>query len=267
MHILLIGYGKTSQKLAKQLFQQQQQISTISRSAKTDTFATHHIQDVHRLDLSTFEPIDAVYVLLSPNDSSVEAYQYTYLDSVAPIIRALKAHPVQRIMLVSSTRVYGENQGQEINDDSAIVANDRQGEILYAMEQAYRAAYPQELVVLRPSGIYGASVERLKNMAIRMQSYSNVHWSNRIHIDDLVACLAQMIHVEQPDHSYILTNNDPRPLHEILMWFQQQLNRPILKLESDKVTGKKLYATRLQKIGVKLKHSNCFRDYLALLKG
>ena len=64
MHILFIGYGKTSQRVAKHLFEQGHHISTISRSAKTDCYATHAIQDIHQLDLSTFAPIDVVYVLL-----------------------------------------------------------------------------------------------------------------------------------------------------------------------------------------------------------
>jgi len=57
MHILFIGYGKTSERVAKQLFEQGHQISTISQSPKTDSFATHLIQDVHQLDLTAVAPI------------------------------------------------------------------------------------------------------------------------------------------------------------------------------------------------------------------
>lgn len=74
-----------------------------------------------------------------------------------------------------------------------------------------------------------------------------------------------MIHVEHPDSSYILTNNQPQLLHEVLQWFQQQMGVPILKVESDRVTGKKLYATRMEKIGFELEHQDCFQDYLELM--
>ena len=100
MHILFIGYGKTSRRVAKQLFEQGHQISTISSSPKTDSFATHLIQDLHKLNLTTVTPIDWVYVLLSPKQSAVDGYQQTYLDSVQPIVTALKQHPVQRIVVV-----------------------------------------------------------------------------------------------------------------------------------------------------------------------
>ena len=73
MHILFIGYGKTSARVAKQLFQAGHQITTISRSQKSDAHATHLIQDVQQLDLSRLAPIDWVYVLLSPGQSTPEA--------------------------------------------------------------------------------------------------------------------------------------------------------------------------------------------------
>ena len=90
MHILFIGYGKTSWRVAKQLFEQGHQITTISQSAKMDEYATHLVQDVHQLNLAHISPIDWVYVLLSPNESTPEAYQRVYVDSVQPISKALK---------------------------------------------------------------------------------------------------------------------------------------------------------------------------------
>ena len=266
MHILFIGYGKTSARIAKQLFEQGHQISTISRSAKTDSCATHHVQDVHQLDLSSLAPIDWVYVLLSPDQSTVEAYQQTYLDSVGPIVTALKSHPIKRLVVVSSTRVYGENAGERVDDDSAIYPNDPQGKVLHQMEQIYLAAYPDQCTIIRPSGIYGASVARLEKMARSMTSYPNLHWSNRIHIEDLSRFMAEMIHVEHLESSYILTNNQPQLLHEVLQWFQQQRGLPLLKVESEQMTGKKLYATRMQKMGYELKHPDCYEDYLELMK-
>ena len=77
MHILFIGYGKTSQRVAKQLFEQGHHISTISRSPKMDCYASHYIQDIHYLDLTQLDPIDLVYVILAPSQSGIEAYQQT----------------------------------------------------------------------------------------------------------------------------------------------------------------------------------------------
>ncbi len=82
MHILFIGYGKTSQRVAKQLFMRGHQISAVSRHPKPTDFADHMTQDIHTLDLSDCHPIDWVYVLLSPENSDPTNYRRTYLESV-----------------------------------------------------------------------------------------------------------------------------------------------------------------------------------------
>ena len=266
MHILFIGYGKTSQRVAKHLFQQGHQITTISRSPKTDEFAMHLIQDVHQLDLASVPAIDWVYVLLSPSQSTVEAYQQTYVDSVAPIAKALKHHPIQKIVVVSSTRVYGENKGERIDDDSIMQPSDEQGRLLLKMEQLYQQAFPNQCIIIRPTGIYGTSIARMIKLAEQTQSYPQIHWSNRIHIDDLARFLAQLIHVEHPEKSYIVSNNQPIPLHETIQWFQRQLNLPELVVESEQLSGKRIYATRMEETEFELQHEDCFGDYLNMLE-
>ena len=266
MHILFIGYGKTSRRVAKQLFEQGHQITTISQSPKTDEFATHLIQDVHQLNLTQIKPIDWAYVLLSPSQNSIEGYQQTYVDSIAPIVAALKQHPVQKIVVVSSTRVYGENKGEHTDDESCIQPVDEQGRLLLKMEQLYQQAFPKQCIIIRPTGIYGISVARMIKLAEMTQSYPQIHYSNRIHIDDLARFLAQLIHVEHPENSYIVTNNQPIPLPEIIQWLQRQLNLPELVLESEALSGKRIYATRMEKTGFKLEHVDCFGDYLRMLE-
>ncbi|ENU21950.1 hypothetical protein F993_03879 [Acinetobacter proteolyticus] len=265
MHILFIGYGKTSQRVAKHLFEQGHHISTISRSEKTDCYATHYIQDVQQLDLADLAPIEMVYVILAPSESGVDAYQATYVDSIAAIVAALKGHPVQRIVIVSSTRVYGENAGQRIDDESLIQPADEQGRILREMELLWQAHYPQQSIIVRPTGIYGTSITRLKKLAEQTSTYPAVHFSNRIHIDDLAKFLARLADVAQVEASYIITNNLPIPMHEILLWFQQQLNLPALTLLSQQQTGKRIYATRLSNTGFRFDHLICFNDYAAAL--
>ena len=265
MHILFIGYGKTSQRVAKQLFQQGHQITTISRSPKSDDWAEHLTQDIHQLDLSQVEPIDAVYVLLSPENSTVQAYQRTFVDSIESMLRALKSHPLKKLIVVSSTRVYGESAGERIDDESTPQPSDAQGQVLLNMEAAWQQAYSSECVVVRPTGIYGSSVARMIKLAQTTKTYPKLHWSNRIHIDDLAAFLAHLLHVEHTEKSYICSNNQPLPLHEIMQWFQQQLGLPVLILESDVPSGKRIYATRMQQLSFELRHPHCFDDYLGLL--
>ncbi|MBJ9986235.1 NAD-dependent epimerase/dehydratase family protein [Acinetobacter sp. S40] len=271
MHILFIGYGKTSQRVAQYLFEQDSskqryKITTISRSTKTDVYGNHLIQDVHHLDLNQLTAVDLVYVALSPSQSSVEAYRHTYLDSVEPIVRALKSHPIQRIVVVSSTRVYGEHRGERVDDASPVQPIDEQGQILHDMELKWQTAYPEQTVIIRPAGIYGQSITRMVKMAQTTRSYANIHYTNRIHINDLARFLAVLATLQYVDSSYIVTNNQPLPLHEIIQWFQQQLHLPLVQLSSRHISGKRLYPTRMLQTGFTLKHPVCFNDYTICLQ-
>ena len=252
MHILFIGYGKTSQRVAKQLFALDHQITTISSSPKTDEYATHLIQDIHHLNLSQIKPVDCVYILLSPKQSNVDGYRETYLNSAYSIIQALKDHPVKRVIVVSSTRVYGENAGERVDDETSISPKDEQGQILAEMEQVYLKAYAERCAIIRPAGIYDGLSERMIRLAENTKTYPNIHWSNRIHIDDLSCFLAHLLHVEHLKQSYIVTNNLPEHLHEKILKIQKGKGFPELVLESQNETGKRIFAMRMNETGFKL---------------
>lgn len=117
--------------------------------------------------------------------------------------------------------------------------NDAQGHILHNMELLWQKYFPSQCVIVRPTGIYGASIDRLKRMAEHTQTYPNIHYSNRIHIDDLARFLVFLADFEKPHKSYLVANNAPVPLHEVLLWFQSQLDLPLLTLDSAHVSGKK----------------------------
>jgi dTDP-4-dehydrorhamnose reductase len=166
---------------------------------------------------------------------------------------------------VSSTRVYGEQAGERIDDTTVPKPIDAQGEVLRQMELLWQAAYPEQSIIIRPTGIYGTSVARMVKLAQQTSTYPNIHYSNRIHIEDLARFLAHLIHVEHPKSSYIVTNNQPIPLHEIIQWFQRQLSLPELSLSTEQLSGKQIYASNMQQMDFELQHPDCFEDYSALL--
>jgi nucleoside-diphosphate-sugar epimerase len=264
MRILFIGYGKTSRLIAKQLFAQGRQIVAVSRSTHLDSQIQHLQQDIHQLDLSTIEPIDCVYILLSPDHRDVQAYQNTYVNSITPIVQALKAHPVQRIILVSSTRVYGENAGEWLDDESAVHPTDEYGYMLYDMEQQWRKIYANQLIIVRPSGIYTEDSAYMTQLAYKTTVYPHVHYSNRIHQDDLVDFLVQLADLTQPKESYIVSNLQPLALHDVIKGRQRQLGLAMLHVENlNKITGKRLKPKHLREMGFVWQYPHYFAEDIA----
>lgn len=93
----------------------------MSRSPKDDDFVQHLTQDIQQLDLSQVQLIRCSLCITCAFHVIILKVQLKiisrHVDSVQPIVKALKDHPIQRIIVVSSTRVYGESHGERIDDD------------------------------------------------------------------------------------------------------------------------------------------------------
>ena len=75
-------------------------------------------------------------------------------------------------------------------------------------------------------------------LAETTKTYPNIHWSNRIHINDLASFLVHLLHMEHFEKSYICSDNMLTPLHERILAIQRELGLPELVVQSDKETGR-----------------------------
>ena len=106
------------------------------------------------------------------------------------------AHP--RVVYISTTGVYGDCGGERVDETRPANPQVDRARRRYDAEQQladWHAAGCGELVVLRVAGIYGPDklpIKRLQQQ-LPMVSEDEAPWTNRIHIDDLVAvCSAAM---------------------------------------------------------------------------
>ena len=269
MNILILGCGQIGQALAEQLTQDaynndqaQHQIICVSRTAKTFSYDNiqHLAQDIQSLnfqdlDLSHQPSFDWVYVIVSPDERNVDAYQRIFIDTARSVFQALQHHPVQKVIFISSTRVYGEDQGQWINDESIPNTDDSIGQTLIAAEQLWSAYWQEKFTIIRPSGLYRENSEFLKKKALESEKLLTNHWTNRIHRADLVGFLHYLITLEKVESSYILTDQRPTLQHELFNIIRAENLLEPLRIHPDaKTTGKRLRADRFTQSGYKLKY-------------
>lgn len=269
VNILILGCGQIGQALAEQLTQDtynndqaQHQIICVSRTAKTFSYDNiqHLAQDIQSLnfqdlDLSHQPSFDWVYVIVSPDERNVDAYQRIFIDTARSVFQALQHHPVQKVIFISSTRVYGEDQGQWINDESIPNTDDFIGQTLIAAEQLWSAYWQEKLTIIRPSGLYREHSGFLKKKALETRQLHENHWTNRIHRTDLVGFLQHLISVENIESSYILSDQRPTLQHELLNIIRAENQLEPLRIHPDaKTTGKRLCADRFAQSGYKLKY-------------
>lgn len=180
---LIIGCGKLGQSLAIHLDQQGHYVTAVSRSPKNlpDTI-THLCADVHHLnwaDTLTPHTFDWVYIILAPSERMLMDYHHTYIDSISHIVSSINV--AHRIVLVSSTRVYGSSNNTEvITDDSLLSPSDSFGQILQASELLWRSHFKDKLIIIRPSGLIDHTIYtkgRLYKMAQDKDNFT-AHWVN-----------------------------------------------------------------------------------------
>jgi nucleoside-diphosphate-sugar epimerase len=117
---------------------------------------------------------------------------------MARFLAALGSDRAARIVYISTTGVYGDCQGDWVDESRPPNPQVDRARRRYDAErqlQAWRAAGGGEVVVLRVAGIYGPDklpLQRLRRQ-VPMVGEDEAPWTNRIHIDDLVTvCLAAM---------------------------------------------------------------------------
>lgn len=268
MHVLIVGFGATGQILATNLVAQGHQVTGMRRQPvpqSTVTGITMLAQSVHTSHLNQLAPIDWVYVLLTPDERTEAAYQRIFIDSLAPLYQALKQHPVQKVVFVSSTSVYGKGQGEHLDESSPIQPDTPTAKVLAQAEQAWRDYWQEKLVIVRPSGIYANNRLRLVHWVQQQKPVLANQWTNRIHIHDLAGFLAYLTHLVAIAPLYVVSDRQPAYQHEVLQFIASQLACDMPPVVPAGISGKRLSSALMQNSGYLLAYPDYYTGYRAVL--
>lgn len=215
---VVVGVGYVGRRLLESLPRDTRR--GLSRSAGRD--------DVRTLNLDE-APVAAIDVPAN--------YTITYTvppsrrdDADVRLARFLSAlpHAPQRFVYLSTTGVYGDRDGQRVDETTAVNAQSDRAKRRVDAEgklAAYCGDNPTALVVLRVPGIYGPGrlgIERIEN-GDPVLDESDANPGNRIHVDDLVACCLAALDPAVPAGVYNLGDGDERTS----TWFAIEVARQL----------------------------------------
>lgn len=262
MNILILGYGQTGRALAQQLIQQGHQVMAVSRRVQRSCTVMHLAQDIKTLQLDSHLRFDWVYVILAPKNRSLEDYHATFIDTVKPVWQALQAHPIQKIVFMSSTRVYGQDQGEWIDDTTLPQTTDALGQCLIAAEQLWSAYWQNKLMIVRASGLYQSDSQYMVKQAETATAVTVQHWTNRIHREDVLGFLSYLLTIDAPKTQYLLSDQQPELHYNLWNAIRKNKALPLLDVHSDlPQTGKRIHAMYLQNSGYVLKYPTWKQGY------
>lgn len=134
-------------------------------------------------------------VLLSVGAKGANLYESAYLDTAKTLVAALQQNStVKQVIYTGSYSVYGDRNGESVNEETLPMPKSRNGEILKETEDILLSASSEKLSVciLRLGGIYGLGRELVKIFSrvpgtTRPGDGSDI--TNWIHLDDIVGAI------------------------------------------------------------------------------
>lgn len=220
---LVIGPGYLGKPLAISLLEEGHVVHTLSRSDPRIKGSQHISCDI-RSAFKLKDPYDLVYYLVSAGEYSERAYQDAYYHGLKHALQAVCEISQQALfMFASSTSLFAENSGGQVQEDSDIAPNS----INRAMADGEALLAESELAtcVLRFAGIYGPSRDRLALQVASGQARLRLQESisNRIHLVDAVGIMKHLAGLAKPKSMYVVCDSSPSPYNEILKWLHQRL--------------------------------------------
>lgn len=223
-HALIVGCGYLGQTLARRLIDAG---ATVFGTTRTHAHATRLSRmGVRPMLVSVTRPVtfaalrpaieapalDVYYMIPPGKPGSDPSPRKVVLGGVAHMVKQLRHARVRRAVLVSSTAVYGQRDGQRVDADTDPQPNDPRGELMLTGERLWLdagAAYH----VVRLAGLYGLG--RVIGLAgVRDQSPivgDGQALLNVIHVEDAAELLLAVMRADNPGRVELGCDGRPVP--------------------------------------------------------
>jgi nucleoside-diphosphate-sugar epimerase len=280
--LFCFGYGYVAQQLAKTLKEQDPSWEICGTTRDLDKLQMMRQDGVKGYIFSDKAPLsDALFTLqgvthmlmsIPPNKNGGIVFQLHARD-------ILKVASMKWIGMCSSTSVYGDRNGEWVDENSEIRPTSERGTKRARAESAWlkmRRIAGIPINIFRISGIYGPGRSAIDT--VRAGNPRRIdkpgHAFNRVHVDDIVQVMIASMDQPSPGDIYNLADDAPVQSHELVDYACQLLGRPSPPLipysEVDMAPmarsfykeNKRIKNDRIkEKLGIKLKYPN-YKDGL-----
>ena len=193
------------------------------------------LADVTRLEtLGQLPPAETVLFSVGFDPAGGQSRRAVYVDGLHAVLdriptAAAVSGDVSRVILVSSTGVYGEAGGDWVDEDSPCRPTRESGRALLDAENVL-ATHPLGRVgiVLRLAGLYGPGrLPRTDDLRSgRPLSVSPRQYVNLIHVDDAAAVVLAAESHARPPRTYVVSDGRPVDRREYLRRLAEVLDLP-----------------------------------------
>lgn len=218
--------------------------------------------------LTGLPAVDRVVFAAAAGESTEQAYRRIYLDGLGNLIRAVaeESRP-PRLVFVSSTAVYGVDDGSPVDEDTSCRPGGFRGRVLLEAESLALSA-PGPATVIRLAGLYGPGPGALVDRVRRGTPCSTGRCTNRIHVADAAGALAHLVRPEAGPGVYVGADDAPALQCEVMDWLAERIGarRPPREDQAGGC-GKRCLNRRLRESGYRFRYPDYRAGYEAILSG
>jgi nucleoside-diphosphate-sugar epimerase len=217
MSKLVIGCGYLGHRVASLWRNAGESVFAVTRSAsRAEVWHSEGLQPIiadvtDRASLANLPSVDTVLYAVGRDRGASHSMRDVYVDGLSALLDALPSG-VGRLIYISSTSVYGQQDGSWIDEDSPCEPVTESGRICLEAEQLLEChRLGARACILRLAGIYGPdriprreALARPEPLAVSSDAYLNL-----IHVDDAVTVIDAVARHAAPATRYLVADGHP----------------------------------------------------------
>lgn len=278
--VLIAGCGDVGSRLATQLLAAGWEVHGLRRNVSRLPEGVIGVAgDLFNEDCPATWPVGAVDYLVycaAATDHDEAGYRAAYVQGLQNVLSWLDDYGQvpDRLIFVSSSSVFGQLDGEWVDETSETAASGYSGRLMLEAEQvALNSGIPAS--ILRLTGIYGPGREWLLTQVRRgyRVAVDPPLYGNRIHADDAGGLLAFLLEAHRQgkklDDCYIGVDNEPAPLADVVDWLRGQLGVTQWSDEASvrRAGSKRCSNARARALGWEPRYPSYREGYAAILAG
>lgn len=276
---LIVGCGAIGNQLAQTLVLRGHAVTGLKRHPPSSPEQGIHYfaADITLAETLKRLPTDfeQVFFILAPDGRDAVSYNAVYRDGLNHLLAHFaKADRQPPFLMVSSTSVYAQTQGEWVDEDATAKPITPTALAIRAAEQRLLDLSPQHCIV-RFSGIYGPGRESLIRQARQAPAVQHTppYFTNRIHAQDCINVLVYLFEQRlagRPLAScYLASDDDPATLWAVMDWLTTHMRLPpptVKVVPSTADQNKRCRNQRLKALGFTFEYPDFRAGYGELLK-
>jgi nucleoside-diphosphate-sugar epimerase len=269
-NVLIAGCGDVGNALATRLLDEGSRVWGVRR--RVDALAPGiepwriDLRDVASLGRPP-APFDYLFYTASADRRDEAAYRAIYVDALRNLLEALREAgcPLKRVFFTSSTAVYGQSEGEWVDEQSPTEPLGFNGRILLEAEALIEDA-PEVGINVRLSGIYGPGRTRLVRKVWDGEATATESWTNRIHVSDCAGALHHLMRVPDPASVYLGSDDEPATTAEVVAWMSEVLGVTTPPEARAVRLNKRCRNTRLLETGYRFQYPSFREGYPEIIR-